>query len=354
MEVHLGIPDICSPFLLDAHEATLIFVDTGGNKWLIENGKRVRIIEVDDMDDRPAPQQPGWCFKIGSGDNVKLFWCNEVGWAKWAGEDWDAMNDPHIMLTLDNELEQGDFASKADDHKYFAHVEADFDIIVWESAFLTTGSGKIEYKDDNTSTSLAFKPVSEPSGRSYPLSYTVKASIGSISQSKNITQDGLSKIRQQYVDLNRKLYKKPPPYVPARGAFKQNLKSANYGHADAYARIDNDRYYNWGIMYLGSKTEAIRKAEGDSMTFDGKKYYPRVTSGYRPPEDCDGNSLHQFGFAVDMNPHSEKNTPPHRKAMERRVRRLLGVENYDTIRHGKDEHIHFEKQTVAQGGSPDK
>lgn len=353
-----GVLMLCVPVQsLAADIEYYYYTDSGGTHHKITFHRVSRSYESEAVDNsdmpegfntRPAPKTPGWCFQIGQ----DLFWCTEVGWSQWSDSDWNGIEDPNIMLTLDPDLEYGRFIS-TDDDEYHAHLETEITPVRWEHRFLTLGSNILKFSDDGLSPSIAFHPEPDSDGRDYLLSYEIIARVGAEVEKETITQDDISGIRQEYVDLNRRRWGDPsPPHIPTRDEFKTDFHSANYAHRD-YGRITDTGYYEYIVMNtaMSAKAEVIRKVENDSTA-----RFPRITSGYRPPIDCKDNSLHQFGYALDMNPDRAINNPTNRRHMERRVRRMLGKPNWDTILHGtgNNEHIHFEKQTIAQGGDPNK
>ncbi|MCY3763850.1 MAG: hypothetical protein OXH06_00320 [Gemmatimonadetes bacterium] len=157
-------------------------------------------------------------------------------------------------------------------------------------------------------------------------------------------------LRQQYIDLKRRRWENGlTPTVPKRSAFKYSYSTANYTMADNYGKGG----YSPILMYMGPIAEKIRKMQIDSTKTDAlpNGLPPRVTSGYRYPKNSDKNSLHQFGYALDMNPATGGvNLNERRNVLLRRIRELIGTVGYDSIIHGPIIHIHIEQQSIAQGG----
>ena len=349
---------LCVPVVgAESQIDSLIYTDDAGDRVLLTFNKVTKQYEEIQYNPDPEPDHfdntpstAGWCFRIGTGEDA-IYWCNEVAWSKLDADDsqWAGITDPNIMLTLDPELEHGEFIS-TDDQVYYAHLASELTPIRWKGVGSPEACGDLGWTSDETSSAVTFNPDSAPNGRNYALTYTITASVGKERETVVIAQDNISKLRQQYVDLSRRRWDNgSTPTIPARTDFNDNFSTANYNHSHYGKKGTNDRY-KYVVMHIGAIAEKIRKNEHDST-----KTYPRVTGGFRYPKDADGNSLHQFGYALDMNPAWSNNNSNERIAMERRVRSLLGKKDYDTIRHGSVEHIHIEKQsTGGQGGDPNK
>lgn len=358
----VGFLVLCSTaFGEESQIDSLIYTDNAGDRILLTFNKVTKQYneipynpdpEPDHLENTPSTA--GWCFRIGTGEDA-IYWCNEVAWSKWDADDsqWAGISDPHIMLTLDSELESGEFIS-TDDEKYHAHLESELTPIKWKGVGSPEASGNLGWTSDGTSSAVIFNPDSAPNGRNYAFTYTITARVGKEKETKVITQDNISKLRQQYVDFNRKRWKEKAPTVPGRTEFKSSYSTDNY----------NFQEYGHGrdliVMHMGAIAEDIRSNEVDSLKQEGDNtvYEPRMTSGYRYPSDKEskGNptSLHQYGYAIDFTPHSRYNNDEGRADMLRRTRNLVGVANYDTFLEKKPPHIHIEQQTVAQGGNADE
>ena len=116
-------------------------------------------------------------------------------------------------------------------------------------------------------------------------------------------------------------------------------ESYNTGH---YVTTDYNGRNSPFIMHMGSQAEKVRSME---VTATGLP--PRITSGFRPPKHpvSTDSSLHQYGYAIDMNPAAAINFIPNRRAMCARVKTLFRNEpRYDVVCHGKgnEYHTHIE------------
>ena len=309
----VGFLVLCSTaFGEESQIDSLIYTDNAGDRILLTFNKVTKQYneipynpdpEPDHLENTPSTA--GWCFRIGTGEDA-IYWCNEVAWSKWDADDsqWAGTSDPHIMLTLDSELESGEFIS-TDDEKYHAHLESELTPIKWKGVGSPEASGDLGWTSDGTSSAVIFNPDSAPNGRNYALTYTITASVGKEKETMVITQDHISKLRQQYVDFNRQKWKETPPSVPKRTEFKASYSTANYDFGD----------YGQGrdliVMHMGVTAEKIRRNEVDSLDNPNNDeiYEPDMTSGYRQPSAPESKvtpkSLHQWGYALDFNPHIE-------------------------------------------------
>lgn len=164
-----------------------------------------------------------------------------------------------------------------------------------------------------------------------PLSYLVMGQITDASHTRSFKQDALSALQQQYIDLDRRRWGSGSTTVPPRHVFKTSYSTAYYDFSDfAHGRSPI-------LMYLGYTADRIYEIE---LKATGHK--PRITSGYRYPKQCNGNSLHQFGWALDMNPARAINTDTKRREMLARIKHLLRNRPFDPLIHGPVPHIHLE------------
>ena len=243
---------------------------------------------------------------------------------------WETLESPTVKITLDPALKSGDFISTDTQHR--VHLETNAPTWSWAYSGDQT-SGTLSFSSqDSKSPSITFNPTKQPSGRSHPLKYTVMATIALASHSVEFKQDLLSTIRQQYIDNNSHRWNSDPqPTVPGRSPFRTYYSSGSYGAFD----------YSHGrtpiLMYMGSVAEIIRKIEQDSTNTKA-----RMTSGFRYPNNDPDNSLHHFGYALDMNPAWSLSDDEGRANMYRRVSRRFSSTSYDVLLHGTNPHIHIE------------
>ena len=240
---------------------------------------------------------------------------------------WKTLPKPSVKVSVDPKLARGDFISTDKNHR--VHVKTNATKWSWSYRGYKT-SGTLRYSSQNEkSPTVTFHPKPQTGGRSHPLEYTVIATITMASHSVEFKQDPLSALRQQYIDLKRKRW--GVSMVPSRTSFRP------YYSSGSYRAIDYGHGRSPVLMYMGSVAEIICKMEIDST-----RYKPRLTSGYRYPKDDKKNSLHHYGYAIDMNPDVPINTPANRSAMFRRTKEKFKSSEYDILLHGRDPHIHIE------------
>ena len=264
-----------------------------------------------------------------------------------------------IEITLDYALRQGRFISIDTGHRVRATTDATTPVSWAFKAFDNSGTLKFNPKQGKSTTITIAAPNRSKTTTGKPLSFRVTGKITDAEHSRDFKQDAIAALRQQYVDLSRERWNSRTVTVPRRSEFKSNHRSTNYGMKDYgnYGRTGDNTYYRHVIMYMHSEAEKVYKVEYDSaaVVVNGTivRHRVRITSGYRPPKKCSGNSLHQYGYAIDMNPAIAINTHENRVHLERRVKRIFSIAAYDRMRHGTgtNEHIHIEKQSYAQGGS---
>ena len=257
------------------------------------------------------------------------------------------MVDPSISITVSDALRNGHFLS-TDDNKYQAFAETEMIRVSW-SYQPHNNSGQIGFSPaDSHSPGVVFK-YSSNSARAQPLSYAIKATtVLSTSNPIQIRQDHIAQLQQEYIDLRRRRWDNGTvPTVPVRSDFDDNYRTANYSHSD-YSQGSRP----WIVMHMGSVAEGIRFRE---VAIVGNTLAPRISSGYRRPrEETTASSLHQFGYALDMNPNRAfTNQDSVRAKMLERIRPALGTTHYDSFIHATPHvHIHIERQSVgAQGGT---
>ena len=271
-------------------------------------------------------------------------------WMVWrlSQGSWSTVFDPSIKVTVDPTLSNGYFHSN-NDGQYRVYAITQMSQVTW-SAEVLSGGGSLTFSPTNATPSyVTFSPSPAPNGRDSKLSYRVKATTqAQTSATKTFTQDDVAQLQQEYIDLNRTRWANGiTPTIPGRSDFRRNYRTTNYSNFD-YARGRQ-----LILMYMGSVAEGIRSRE---IAIVGDTRAPRVTSGYRNPRTSAGNSLHQFGYAIDMNPsRAFSNQDSVRNKMLERIQSNegLGTVHYDSMIHGPIIHIHIERQSVgAQGGTP--
>ena len=129
---------------------------------------------------------------------------------------------------------------------------------------------------------IGFSPDSAPNGRGYALSYRVTAFRLGVSASVDLTQDAISQIRQEYVDVV--VDGASASTVPPRAAFSTANRNLNFGD---YTHAITTYYVN-----LPNKVATLSGVS--------------ITSAYRNPKKNKsaggtGNSYHIYGRAIDFN-----------------------------------------------------
>ena len=170
------------------------------------------------------------------------------------------------------------------------------------------------------------------------LSYLVIGTVTGDADSVRFNQDQISAMQQQFIDLKRTRWGQR--HTPPRRTFRTSLHSGHYSTGD-YNTCNTSHF----LMNMWLEAEVIRKAELKALGSTNPADSPRITSGYREPKHSSNTSgtLHQYGYAVDMNPSARIYVATYltkRREMCKRVEKLYNDSRYDVRCHGKGSNYH--------------
>lgn len=163
-------------------------------------------------------------------------------------------------------------------------------------------TGDIEWRADSTGANGSLNPSTAsgmtyvarpappaaPNGRTASLTYTVTATLGTNIINESIAQDGIDKVRQQYIDMSKSS-------VPGRAPFIDAGESSG-GHF-TFAEIKSHDGEPWAIFSIFANCETWRTNYGSALT---------VNRGYTTPRHngtipgAATNSQHIYGTALDV------------------------------------------------------
>ena len=113
--------------------------------------------------ERPAGyRHPGYCIET----STLLIWACDGSYWIWDGDDWDEINDPHIMVTVDGELLSGDFVTTDQDYRVYAEIEFtdeeeeehDVDRLLWSGRGSPSGAGYLSFESASISPKIESAP----------------------------------------------------------------------------------------------------------------------------------------------------------------------------------------------------
>jgi hypothetical protein len=162
----------------------------------------------------------------------------------------------------------------------------------------TTANGTL---NPNVGEGLVFNASPSPppaaEGRQDGLEYKVSASIEKSSDKITISQDGIDKIRQQYIDMDK-------TQKPDRADFIDSAPSGHFLFHDIQSH-DTGGDAPWAVFSIFERLEAWRTQYGMEL--------PNITRGYSTPRHNaeihpagKKNSLHIYGKAVDVQSSMDK------------------------------------------------
>ncbi len=218
-------------------------------------------------------------------------------WYHWnnTNEEWDAAGMPAINLTVltPGQFISTDFKTAIAEPAYLDPVD-----IEWSVETLSqSGSGAATLTSDTGMSNLiGFNPDAAPDGRGYALSYRVTAFRLGVSASVDLTQDNISQLRQEYVDMGKN-------HVPLRSKFDNSTPAYQGPHPWGLLNAnDNDSYHTYHILNFINQ-----KAIATDNHYSGTLF---VTAGYAcPKENGHGSeSQHIYGKAFDFDAGSNNAT----------------------------------------------
>lgn len=281
-------------------------------------------------------------------DDLEVFWETDPSPINWG----PASANPGGTITVYGELSKW---ISTDIISLEAGVySGNSDLVFWEVNKLVPGPSPSPTPSLSTYkgplTNLTFGSTNMPNGRTYALKYQVVVDMGSNDKVIILEQDEISRVRQEYIDMNRHRYPgDPTPTVPAYNDIVYH--TSGYYYAGEFVTSSNNISNNRGVMHLELIADDIADEIPGKLSYSGK---PWLTSGYRRPTlnasmGGTANSLHQFGYALDFTPPWNNPSMADLLDLEVEIQDLLGLLDYDTLVHNGD-HVHVEAQTVSQGG----
>ena len=229
------------------------------------------------VDDDNEPRIPAHVYKFGS----TIVWNDGKSWLIIRENSWASLPDPELTLTLPSELLTGNFISKDTGHR--ASVTGGLFEVEWSSEALTAHSGLLNFVGNGTIRTIHFHPDVVPSTRGVPLSYKIIVKADpELEQTQTITQDVISRTRQEYHDMGAR--------IPTRGG--RYLRGSEVALQTDFLTNFNElqrMYSNW-VTSANKNKSSLRihsstRKPGHNHRVGGK-----------------WNSLHQYGCAYDLGP----------------------------------------------------